>query len=109
MTKGSLKVKHVMICNGTKHPESLRVSKNQSQTQEKYSGGSLEVINVIISIGIKIPESLQVSQNQSKTIKMDSGGSLEVKIAIISIGTKLSYKSASVQQYAAGKWTPKGP
>jgi hypothetical protein len=28
MTKGSLKVKNVMICNGTKHPESLRFSKN---------------------------------------------------------------------------------
>jgi hypothetical protein len=35
---------------------------------------------------------------------MDSGGSLEVKIAIISIVTKLSWKSASVQQYAAGQW-----
>jgi hypothetical protein len=63
-----------MICNGTKHPESLRVSKNQSQTKEMYSGGSLEVRNVIISICIKIPESLQVSQNQSQTSEMNSGG-----------------------------------
>jgi hypothetical protein len=72
-----------MICNGTKHPESLQISKNQSQTQEMYSGGSLKVRNVIISIGIKIP----VSQNQSQTSEMNSGGSLEINNVIISIGT----------------------
>jgi hypothetical protein len=50
-----------------------------------------------------IPESLRVSQNQSQTRQMDSGGSHEVKFAILSIGTELSWKSASVQQYAAGQ------
>jgi hypothetical protein len=55
-----------MICNGTKHPESLQVSKNQSQTREMNSGGYKEEMSLsqlASKIVFKCPK---ISRKQAK-------------------------------------------
>jgi hypothetical protein len=64
--KGPFKSKIWLFPLAPTIPESLRVSKKQSQTTKMDSRGSLEVLIVNISIGTKIPESLRVSFKKSQ-------------------------------------------
>jgi hypothetical protein len=68
----SMNVKNLIISIGTKIPESLQVSQNQSQTKEVDFLRSLEVSIVIICIGTKISDSLRVSNKKSHANEIDS-------------------------------------